>query len=206
MTREPVWERSDELPKLLRQRLNETSSRSRALADQSGVALNRLHHAAATSTAVDASRSEPQDRDSKTTRSEPSADPSDARQMQRRHVLIVNHEPAFLDAVRVMLQDNAYNVTTTNLVPSTYQMIEAVNVDVLVLDVSIDQRQILELVGQIVEGKKTRTLPLVFTSSDPNALDEAGTYRGAAGRTFIFLKPFNVQDLLDAVHALVGAA
>src|SRR4051794_28861304 len=43
-----------------------------------------------------------------------------SQQMSRRHVLVVNSDPAFLDAVRVMLQSNRYNVTSTNLVAQTF--------------------------------------------------------------------------------------
>src|SRR4051812_36347944 len=52
-------------------------------------------------------------------------DPTLSQQMSRRHVLVVNSDPAFLDAVRVMLQSNRYNVTSTNLVAQTFAMVHA---------------------------------------------------------------------------------
>lgn len=46
---------------------------------------------------------------------------SDARrhQNQLQHIFAVNHDPEFLDIVRVLLQGEMYNVTTTNYVPRT---------------------------------------------------------------------------------------
>src|SRR5215217_3731380 len=63
-------------------------------------------------------------------------------QMRRRHVVLVNSDPAFLDAARVLLQGDRYNVTTTNLVPATYDMIHAAGADALVVDLKLGQPQI----------------------------------------------------------------
>ena len=184
----------------LLERLEAATTRSHGIVTRSGEALQRLHKAADTANAR-----HPRSSNTSENAVERTAAP-DTRQMQRQHVLIVNHDPAFLDAVRVMLQHDDYNVTTTNLVPSTYEMIQAVGVDVLVVDVSIDEPQIMALIEQIVSGDETRELPLVFTSSDPEALDATGTFQGTSGRRFVFLKPFEVDALVDVVYALVGPA
>ena len=39
-------------------------------------------------------------------------------QMARQHVYVVNGSPGFLEVVRELLQDEHYNVTTTNFVPN----------------------------------------------------------------------------------------
>lgn len=36
----------------------------------------------------------------------------EARQGERQHVFVVNHDPPFLDVVRELLRDEAYNITT----------------------------------------------------------------------------------------------
>jgi CheY-like chemotaxis protein len=45
-------------------------------------------------------------------------------QMRRQHIFVVNGSAAFLDVVRELLQDEQYNVTTTNFVPLTFKQIE----------------------------------------------------------------------------------
>jgi len=126
--------------------------------------------------------------------------------MLRQHVVIVNTDPAFLDAARVILQAGMYNVTTTNLVPSTYAMIEAVGGDVLVIDLAIGELTIWSLVNQLRAGEKTRSLPIVFTSAKPDLLDKAQEQQWRAGGRYVFLKPFDPEDLLDAVRSLIGEA
>ncbi len=135
---------------------------------------------------------------------QPTRAPSD--RMLRQHVVIVNTDPAFLDAARVILQAGMYNVTTTNLVPSTYAMIEAVGGDVLVIDLAIGEPTIWSLVNQLRAGEKTRSLPIVFTSAKPDLLDKAQEQQWRAGGRYVFLKPFDPEDLLDAVRSLIGEA
>jgi CheY-like chemotaxis protein len=127
-------------------------------------------------------------------------------QLRRRHVLIVNRDPAFLDVARVLLQDEGYNVTTTNLVPRSFLMIQAAHPDVLVIDLAIDGEAIWYLVEQLGAYGTTARIPIVFTSTDPALLERAQNRHVPAGGRFLFHKPFGVGNLVDAVHALIGPA
>lgn len=137
---------------------------------------------------------------------DPQAIHAPSEQMARQHVVIVNSDPAFLDAVRIILQAVKYNVTTTNLVPLTYQMVAAVGADVLVIDLAIGEPEIWSLVEQLREGELTRSLPIVVTATKPDLLERAQEERWRAGGRYVFLKPFDPQDLLDAVQSLIGGA
>jgi CheY-like chemotaxis protein len=55
-------------------------------------------------------------------------------QMQRQHIFVVNGSAAFLDVVRELLQDERYNVTTTNFVPQTFKQIEISRPSLLIVD------------------------------------------------------------------------
>jgi len=139
----------------------------------------------------------------------PASEPIDQTptlQMRRHHVVIVNSDPAFLDAVRVLLQGNDYNVTTTNLVPRSYDLIKAAGTDVLVIDLTIEEPAVWSLVEQVRKGEQTRRLPVIFTATNPELLERAERQNWPAGGRFIFLKPFQPADLRDAVHALTGPA
>jgi hypothetical protein len=81
-----------------------------------------------------------------------------SQQMARRHVLVVNSDPAFLDVVRVLLQSDRYNVTSTNLVPQTFAMVQAAGADALVVDLATDEPAQWELVGQLIADTQTRSL------------------------------------------------
>jgi len=129
-----------------------------------------------------------------------------SQQMTRCHVLVVNSDPAFLDAVRVLLQSNRYNVTSTNLVPQTFAMVQAAGADALVVDLATDEPAQWELVGQLIADEQTRSLPVVFTANDPELLDAAETRPWPAGGRFHLLKPFDPTLLGDVIHALIGPA
>ena len=129
-----------------------------------------------------------------------------AQQMARCQVLVVNSDPAFLDAVRVLLQSNRYNVTSTNLVPQTFAMVQAAGADALVVDLATNEPAQWELVGQLVADEQTRSLPVVFTASDAEMLDSAETRPWPAGGRFHLLKPFDPTLLGDVIHALIGPA
>ena len=55
-------------------------------------------------------------------------------------IIVVNSAPDFLDLLRELLQDENYNVTTTNFVPRTFDQIKALDPDLLVVDLIIGQR------------------------------------------------------------------
>ncbi|HEX2348902.1 MAG TPA: hypothetical protein VHI51_10765, partial [Ktedonobacterales bacterium] len=55
----------------------------------------------------------------------------ETRQGQRQHIFAVNHDPEFLDVMRMLLQDERYNVTTTNYVPRTWEQIAALQPSLL---------------------------------------------------------------------------
>jgi len=142
----------------------------------------------------------------------PEADATEApdttlsRQMARCHVLVVNSDPAFLDAVRVLLQSNQYNVTSTNLVPQTFAMVQVAGADALIVDLATDEPAQWELVRQLVADEQTRSLPVVFTASETEMLNAAENRPWPAGGRFHLLKPFDPTLLGDVIHALIGPA
>jgi CheY-like chemotaxis protein len=126
--------------------------------------------------------------------------------MARGHLLAVNSDPAFLDAVRVLLQSNRYNVTSTNLVPQTFAMVQVAGADALVVDLATDEPALWELVGQLIADEATRSLPVVFTATETKMLDAAESRPWPAGGRFHLLKPFEPGLLSDVIHALIGPA
>jgi CheY-like chemotaxis protein len=114
-----------------------------------------------------------------------------SQQMACRHVLVVNSDPAFLDVVRVLLQSDRYNVTSTNLVPQTFAMVQAAGADALVVDLATDEPAQWELVGQLIADTQTRSLPVVFTANDSEMLDAAENRPWPPGGRFHLLKPFD---------------
>lgn len=130
----------------------------------------------------------------------------EARQGERKHIFLVNHDPKFLDFVRELLQDARYNVTTTNYVPRTWDQIAALQPDLLVIDLSPFSQAGWDLLEQLHIQGVTGRIPIVVTSTDPGQLERVERERDRYGGDWLVAKPFHVDVLLDAIHELIGPA
>jgi CheY-like chemotaxis protein len=134
------------------------------------------------------------------------ADDDDARQGNRQHIFAVNHEPEFLDILRELLQDERYNVTTTNYVPRTWDQIAALQPSLLLIDLAPHSQAAWNLLERLhVEGVTGR-IPIVVTSTDPRLLERARQEGGRYGGDAFVAKPLDIDVLLDAIRALIGPA
>ncbi len=102
--------------------------------------------------------------------------------MERQHVFVINSSPEFLDLMRDLLQDERYNVTTTNFVPKTFEQVETVRPDVLVIDVAVGQRAGWDLLDRLHREASTNGIPVLVVSTDPRLLERA---RGGPSATAV---------------------
>lgn len=130
----------------------------------------------------------------------------EARQMGRKHVFVVNGAPEFLGLMRELLQDEAFNVTTTNYIPETFDGIAALTPDLVVIDLVVGQQAGWELLEHLHDAVATRGLPVIITSTDPRLLDRARADPARYGAHRTFVKPFNVDELLVLIHEMIGSA
>lgn len=134
----------------------------------------------------------------------PNAD--EQRQMQRRHIFVVNSEPAFLDIVRDLLQHEDYNVTTTNFAPETFAQIAAVQPACLIIDLAVHQRAGWELLERLNGEAATHGIPVIVVSTNDELLARVQANRAQFGGQRFIGKPFDIEVLLDAVEDLIGTA
>lgn len=131
---------------------------------------------------------------------------AEAAQQRRKHVVAVNSEPALLNLVRELLQDERYNVTTSNFVPEIFAMIEALRPDLVLVDLAVGERAGWDLLAGLAEDAGTRGLPVLLTSTDPRLLERAVADPARYGAHRAVLKPYDVDDLVAAVRELIGSA
>jgi DNA-binding response OmpR family regulator len=127
-------------------------------------------------------------------------------QMGRKHVFCVNGSSAFLEFVRVLLEEANYNITTTNFVPSTFDQIVALDPDLLIIDLEVGRRAGFDLLERLHVDASTSSIPLIVVSTDARLLDEARNMSSITSSTLFIGKPFNIDDLLCGVHDLIGDA
>src|SRR5918997_38615 len=90
-----------------------------------------------------------------------SGEMSDAErlQMTRKHVFCVNGSAAFLEFVRSLLEEELYNVTTTNFVPATFEQINALHPALMIIDIEVGKRAGWDLLDQLRQDAKTNDIP-----------------------------------------------
>jgi CheY-like chemotaxis protein len=130
----------------------------------------------------------------------------DRSQEHRKHVFAINGAPEFLDVVRVLLQEERYNVTTTNFVPRSFAQIEALQPDALLVDVVVGQSAGWELLEQLHASAATTGIPVLVLSTDPRLLERAREQASRYGTHRYLEKPFDIASLLEHIQQMIGEA
>lgn len=125
-------------------------------------------------------------------------------QMARSHVYVVNGSPEFLNVIREFLQAERYNVTTTNFVPRTFEMIEAAAPTLIVVDLVMGEKAGWDLLVRLRRAASTRDIPLILISTTPTLIHEARDRHWEFGGDAYLLKPFDLYDLLLLTEELIG--
>ena len=131
---------------------------------------------------------------------------AELRQLDRQHIVVVNRDPAFLDLVRLLLQQERYNVTTTNFVPRTFHQIVALRPALLIIDLQVAQFSGWDLLERLHADALINTVPVIITATDPQLLDHAHRHRQLYGGQDYLALPFVLNTLLDTIHAIIGGA
>ncbi len=127
-------------------------------------------------------------------------------QMERKHVFCVNGSSAFLDVVRSLLEEEHYNITTTNFVPLTFDQILALQPDLLIVDVVYGIQAGWDLLERLTHDAAAHPIPVIVTSTNHGLLDRAETLARPNGGQRYLDMPFDLQTMVDMVHDLIGIA
>jgi CheY-like chemotaxis protein len=126
--------------------------------------------------------------------------------MERQHIFIVNSSPDFLDIARDLLQEERYNVTTTNFVPETFAQIEALSPALLVIDLAVGEQAGWDLLERLASGPSVCNIPTIVVSTRPQYLDIVRENRDRFDGQRLLQKPFDLDELLRDVEELIGPA
>ena len=127
-------------------------------------------------------------------------------QATRKHVFVINGAPAFLGLMRRLLQSERYNVTTTNFVPNSFAQIEALQPDVLIIDLAHGEQGGWELLERLHAEAATSGIPVLVVSTQPHLLARARELVARYGGNAYLAKPFRLAAMLQAIEELIGPA
>ena len=130
----------------------------------------------------------------------------DGSREERKHVFAINGSIEFLNVIRELFQEEAYNVTTTNFVPSSFEQIAAAQPDVLMVDVAVGESAGWELLEQLHTEAATSGIPVLVLSTSPRLLEKAQEQAERYGTHRYLDKPFDVDALLTRIREMIGTA
>lgn len=116
----------------------------------------------------------------------------------RSKILIADDDVAILDAVSMMLVDEGFDVTSTTD-GNTLSILQKEKIDLVLLDIwmsGIDGRDICR---EIRATPKVKDIPIIMIS----ASREAEAMALAAGADVFIPKPFDIDDFLGRIRALL---
>jgi DNA-binding response OmpR family regulator len=134
------------------------------------------------------------------------AESTESAQAARKHVFVINGAPEFLNLMRKLFQAQRYNVTTTNFVPNSFHQIEALQPDVLIIDIVLGHQAGWALLERLHEEASTTGIPVLVVSIEDALLERARQQVDRYGGDAYLAKPFNIQQVLAEIDALIGAA
>lgn len=133
-------------------------------------------------------------------------DANERAQQARQHIFAVNGASDFLNVVRELLEDERYNVTTTNYIPATFAQIEALDPSLIIMDLAIGVRAGWELLERLAKDARVRDIPVIVVSTSPHYLERVEADPARFGADRVLSKPFDFDKMLEAVEALIGPA
>ena len=131
---------------------------------------------------------------------------AEADQAARKHVFVLNGAPEFLNLMRQLFQDEHYNVTTTNFVPNSFDQIDALQPDVLVIDLVYGKQAGWVLLERLHREASTAGIPVLVVSTEEDLIARARQQVERYGGNAYLEKPFSLEHMLGAIDALIGQA
>jgi CheY-like chemotaxis protein len=114
-----------------------------------------------------------------------------------QRVLVVDDDPHVLQLLRVNFELEGYEVVSASNGEEALQRIDERPPDILVCDVMMPGMDGLEVVERVRNNPATAKLPIVMVSAKAQQSDLLAG--GDAGADAYVTKPFDPQDLIDAV-------
>ncbi len=121
---------------------------------------------------------------------------------ERRHVLVIDDDPAFLTLMDEVLRDAGYRASSWRASRGALETLRLQRPAVIILDLWLEDATAgWRLLEALDADACLRHLPVVVCSADSAALRERAALVCPGRRTLP--KPFDLDDLLEAITALL---
>jgi DNA-binding response OmpR family regulator len=116
---------------------------------------------------------------------------------------VTNHDPAFLELLQVLLQDEGYEALVPPKLEEPYPFIKEVRPDAVVLDTPFRQEtETLTTLSKLRLDRATTAIPVVVCTTAPRELQ--GLQDRQAEGLYLLAKPFDLEQLLAILALVLG--
>jgi len=129
---------------------------------------------------------------------------AEQRLLAREHIFAVNTAASFLDVLRDVLQDERYNVTTTNFTTRTFEQVAAAAPDLLIVDLTVGQQGGWDFLERLRQDASTQGIPVLIVSTSAEILERAKLLPSSAAARQFLRKPFALDELVVTVQSLLS--
>lgn len=121
--------------------------------------------------------------------------------MSRARILLVDDDPELLEAVRIRLRSNGYEVRTASDGVQATRLARIDKPDLVVLDIGMPGGDGHTVVSRLKSDPATMFLPIIFLSARTGEADFERARRNGVDKYLV--KPFQVNELVLAVEELM---
>ena len=123
----------------------------------------------------------------------------------RPHILAINNDPAVLALFRDLLEEAGYQASTQNYVDRDLAQIKALEPDLIVLDYMwANEDASWSLLQMLRMDPATTAIPIILCTGAVHEV-KALEQHLIAMDVMVVLKPFNIDQLVDAIRERLGA-
>lgn len=113
----------------------------------------------------------------------------------KKTVLVADDDPAIVDAIQIMLEDEGYCVYTS-LGNNSVHMIKKIKPDIVLLDIWMSGQDGREIAKLLKNHPLTRTIPIIMISASRDIHQSALS----SGADDFLEKPFEISNLLTLIN------
>ncbi|MCA1565760.1 MAG: response regulator [Acidobacteria bacterium] len=121
----------------------------------------------------------------------------DIRCTVRVRVLVIDDEPSVTDALRIILEDQGFEVAVAATGREGIEHARLTKFDVIITDLRLPDANGLDLIVTVREGDMARKVILITSYATDEVIEQALT-RGAGS---VVLKPFPPSEIIQQINA-----
>ncbi len=120
----------------------------------------------------------------------------------KRFIIFVDDTPDLVDIVRILLEENGFNVRCAYSGQELFAGLEEQKPDLILLDIMMPQNNGLEVLTLLKENSETRSIPVILVTAMVRYENIIRGYRMEAD--YYITKPFTEIQLLTGINLLLS--